>query len=192
MPDPGHISIADALFSRTQQRVLGLLFVNPDLSFYTKQIIRTTGMGTGAVTRELSRLVMAGLITMTPMGNQNHYQANPGSPLFEELCCIALKTFGVVDVLREALERELPRINYACIYGSIAKGTAHAESDVDLLVVSDELGFMELQQLLGTAEPVLQRPVNLSLYTFDEFNDKSQTSFLKRMLEQPKLVIKDW
>ena len=82
---------ADALFSTTRQRVLGLLFGESSRSYYASELIRLTGAGSGAVQRELARLAQSGLVTVRPIGNQKHYQANPGSPLFEELRSIAQK-----------------------------------------------------------------------------------------------------
>ncbi len=84
-------SLADALFTGTQQRVLGLLFGQPTRSFYANELIGLAGAGSGAVQRELARLTQSGLLTVRPVGNQKHYQANPDSPLFAELCSIAQK-----------------------------------------------------------------------------------------------------
>src|SRR5438046_9555522 len=77
--------LSDALFSRTQRRVLGLLFGNADRSFYANEIVRAARAGVGAVQRELESLAAAGLVTVSRLGNQKHYQANRGSPIFEEL-----------------------------------------------------------------------------------------------------------
>ena len=96
-------SLADALFTGTQQRVLGLLFGQPARSFYATELIGLAGGGSGAVQRELARLARSGLVTVRPVGNQKHYQANPDSPLFTELCGIAQKTVGLAEPLREAL-----------------------------------------------------------------------------------------
>lgn len=74
-------SLAGALFSGTQQRVLGLLFGQPDRSFYATELINLAGVGSGAVQRELARLAQSGLVTVKPVGNQKHYQANPDSPI---------------------------------------------------------------------------------------------------------------
>lgn len=85
-------SLADVLFSGTQQRVLGLLFGHPQRSFYATELIGLTGAGSGAVQRELARLAQSGLVTVHPVGNQKHYQANPTSPIFAELCSITQKS----------------------------------------------------------------------------------------------------
>ncbi len=88
------ISLADALFTATQQRVLALLFGEPGRSFYTSELIDRIGAGSGAVQRELKRLAGSGLVTVKRIGNQKHYQANPDSPVFEELCGLVRKILG--------------------------------------------------------------------------------------------------
>ena len=84
-------SPGNALFTVTQQRVLGLLFGQPERSYYATELIRLTGSGSGAVQRELARLAQSGLVTVRPVGNQKHYQADPDSPLFDELRSIVQK-----------------------------------------------------------------------------------------------------
>ncbi len=89
-----HSSLGAALFTRSQQQVLGLLFSHPEQSFYLNEIVRHAGMGRGAVVRELARLTEVGIVTMTRKGNQNHYQANPGCPIYSELKGLVVKTVG--------------------------------------------------------------------------------------------------
>src|SRR5688572_15305175 len=114
-------SLADALFSTTQQRVLGLLFGQPDRSFYATELIAQAGAGSGAVQRELARLEQSGLVTVRRVGTQKHYQANPASPLFDELCGIARKTIGLAEPLRQALAPLTAAIDAAFVFGSVAK-----------------------------------------------------------------------
>ncbi|MBW3563713.1 MAG: hypothetical protein KY459_03210 [Acidobacteria bacterium] len=67
--------LGNALFTRTQQRVLSLLFGQPDRAFLQKEVIDLGEAGSGAVRRELDRLVASGLVTMERVGAQN--QVNP-------------------------------------------------------------------------------------------------------------------
>ena len=94
---PRTISLADALFSGTQQRVRGLLFGQPERSFYATELINLAGVGSGAVQRELASLSQSGLVTVKPVGNQKHYQANPASPIYDELCGMVRKTVGLAE-----------------------------------------------------------------------------------------------
>ncbi len=97
--------LSNALFTETQQKVLGLLYGQPERSFYTKEILRRTGMGVATIKRELDRMLAAGILSMTRIGNQHHYQANPQCPIYGELLAIVKKTFGVTEVIRLALSR---------------------------------------------------------------------------------------
>ena len=185
-------SIGDALFTKTQQRVLGLLYGAPDKSFYTNDIVRRAGMGSGTVRRELERLVDAGVLAMRREGNQLHYQANPACPVFHELLGIVQKTFGLVEVVREALLPVYEQIDWAFIFGSIAKQEETSTSDVDLLVIADALDYTDLMTVLNDAETALARPINPSIYTMAQIQAKLRdgNAFLSRVMEQPKLWVK--
>lgn len=95
------------------------------------------GAGSGPVQSELKRMSEADLLVVSHVGNQKHYQANSSSPVFMELSSLVRKTFGLADVLRQALLPVADQLKLALIYGSIAKGREHAGSDVDLLLISD-------------------------------------------------------
>lgn len=168
-------SIADAIFTKGQQRVLSALFGRPDRSFYVNELVRLAGGGIGAVQRELGSLVSSGLVTVRSQGNQRHYQANPNSPVFEELRGLVVKTFGVADWVRQALVPLADRLRYACIYGSTAKGTTHAASDVDVMLVSDELTLEDVLTALAPAERGLGRQVNPTLYAEAEFSKRARS-----------------
>lgn len=183
---------ADALFTKTQQRVLAVLFGQSDRSFYANEIIKLAASGSGAVQRELARLEAAALVTVHRVGNQKHYQANHNAPIFAELHGIVLKTFGVVDVLRAALQPLWSLVDLAFVYGSLAKGTEHAGSDVDLMVVGSVPSNAELLETLLPAQTQLGRAVNPTLYTPAEFAQRVHDgkSFIVHVLEQPKIFVK--
>ena len=185
------IGLADALFSKVQQRVLGLLFVNADRSFYTNEIVRFVGSGVGVVQRELETLAQSGLVTIKKIGNQKHYQANPDTPIFAELRGIMLKTVGLADILRLALLPLSDKIQTAFIYGSIAKGNDTAKSDIDVLIVGTELAYADVYEALSAHEDDLGRPVNPSIYSTQELQRKlaEENAFVSRVLEQPKIFL---
>lgn len=184
--------IGDALFTKTQQRVLSLLYGKPDKSFYTNEIVRWADMGRGTVKRELERLVSAGLLVVSWEGNQLHYQANPKNPIYTELVGIVRKTFGVADVLAEALAPIKDDIDIAFVYGSIAKGADTAKSDIDLFVASDTISYTELFERLKTTEETLGRIVNPTVYDIQQIRKrlKEKNAFLTRIMDQPKIWVK--
>lgn len=184
-------SLADALFSSTQQRVLALLFGQPDRTFYSAEIIRMAASGSGAVQRELAKLEQSGLVTGQRVGRQKHYKANRDSPLFEELSGIVRKTVGLAAPLREALQSLEHRIVAAFVYGSVAKKKDTARSDIDLLIVSDDVTYADVYAVLEPHRGKLHREINVTVYTPADVvrRLKQGEAFLKRVLAQPKLWI---
>ncbi len=183
--------MADALFTKVQQRVLAVLFGNPDRSFYANEVIALAATGTGAVQRELARLQSSGLVTVQQIGRQKHYQANRASPVFEELRGLVRKTVGLVDVLRAVLQPLEDRVLAAFVYGSVAKGSDSAASDIDLMVVSDELTYIDLFAALEPAVEQLARVVNPTVYSRAELERRieAKNSFVCRVLEQDKIWV---
>jgi predicted nucleotidyltransferase len=188
---PGKQSLADALFTATQQRLLGLLFGQPERSFFVTELIELADVGRGAVQRELARLERSELVVIEYHGNQKHYRANPGSPIYKELCSIVSKTVGIEEKLRAALEPVAARLSLVLIYGSVAKHADTASSDIDLLVVSDELTLEDLYVTLSTDEQQFGRQVNPTLYTDSEFRKRrsGNNAFLSRVLAGPTVVL---
>jgi predicted nucleotidyltransferase len=185
------INLSSALFSNVQQRVLALIFGNPERSFYTSEIVRNVHSGTGAVERELSRLEHSGLVSVERIGNQKHFQANRDSPIFEELQRIILKTVGLAEPLRQSLSPYSDRIKFAFVYGSVAKGTDTARSDIDLMVVGDDLSYSDLYSALQKTENSLGRPVNPTFLTPTDWQRKVSTkdSVIAKINSQPKVFI---
>ncbi len=184
-------NLSNALFSKVRQCVLALLYGQPDRSFHTNEVIRLTDSGTGAVQRELEKLTIVGLLTVQSIGNQKHYAANRTSPLFTELRSIVLKTFGLADVLREALAPIASQIHIAFIYGSIAKQEDTATSDVDLMLVCDDLTYADLFKLLEDAQVKLGRTIHPAFYSPAEWTRKYQANnnFLTQLIKQPKIFL---
>lgn len=184
-----HRTLSDALFPRVRQRVLALLYGNPDRSFFSNEVVSLAQSGTGAVQRELASLVEAGLLTVTPQGNQRHYKANRDAPVFEELRGLVLKTSGLVDVVRASLAPLAAQIDAAFVYGSVAKQEDTAQSDIDVLIISDSLGYADVFGALETATATLGRKVNPTLYTPAELAKrlKQNNAFVIRVLKQPKM-----
>ncbi len=182
--------LASALFTGVQQRVVGLIFGQPDRRFRSSEIIRLAAGGTGAVHRQLQRLAGAGLVTVTVDGNQKYYQANPRSPIYAELHGIAVKTSGLAEPIRAALAPIASKIDVAFIHGSVAKGTDRAASDVDLLVIADRLDYPALYEALQTAEQVIGRPINPTVMKRAEWRRKSGAdSFVTRIASHSKIFI---
>jgi predicted nucleotidyltransferase len=183
--------LANALFTPIQQRVLRFLFGQPDRRFQSSELIRLVKGGVGAVHRQLSRLEEAGLVEVTRIGNQKHYQARRASPVFSELQGLIAKTVGIADPLRDALRTMAEGIRAAFVFGSAAKGSDHTGSDIDLMVISDVLHYPEIFEALQGAEALLARPINPTVMSAANWRAKvaRDGSFTARIAAQRKLFV---
>ncbi|MCS5707951.1 hypothetical protein CC99x_003440 [Candidatus Berkiella cookevillensis] len=148
-------------------------------------------MGSGVVQRELEKLSRVGLINLQSVGNQKRYKANQGSPIFNELRNIILKTFGMSDVLQKALEPLRKKIDIAFIYGSIAKQSDNAHSDIDIMIIGDDLTYSDFFKIMTDAESILQRKINPTFHTPQEWKQKmkEKNHFLTKIMTQPKIFV---
>ncbi|WP_341521565.1 nucleotidyltransferase domain-containing protein [Pseudomonas sp. G.S.17] len=183
------IPLSDALFTATQQKVLGLLYGKPDQSFYANEIARWAQVGKGSLMRELDRLYRSGILSMRRQGNQTHYQANPDCPIYSELLGIVRKSFGIAEQVRLALEPIAGQMVWAFIYGSIAKGSEHSGSDIDLMLIGENLVYSDVMERLLPLEEHLQRTINPTLYTPEDWKAKktASNSFVVRVEQQDKI-----
>jgi predicted nucleotidyltransferase len=190
-PPPAPTALADVLFTPVQQRVLGLLFGQPERRFQSAELIRLAGAGTGAVHRLLTRLAATGLLRVETVGNQKCYRANERAPVYAELVGLVRKTVGLAGPLQAALAPLADRITAAFVYGSVAKGSDRAASDIDLMVIADDLDYATLTAALAAAEESLARPVSPNLMTRAEWRRKraEADSFAARIATQPKVFV---
>ncbi|MCY4420858.1 MAG: nucleotidyltransferase domain-containing protein [Gammaproteobacteria bacterium] len=181
----------DHVFNKTQRRILTLIFNNPGESFYTNELIRMVDTGSNAVSKELKRFKQSGILTAEKRGNQVHYQANQNSPIYKELYSLIRKTFGISEPFKEALLPIKDKIERAFIYGSFASGTENAESDVDLMVVTDELKWEEIIDHVDHLSGELMRSINPTLYTTTEFSERlsSDHYFIRKVMDRPRIEL---
>jgi predicted nucleotidyltransferase len=183
-------TLSSVLFPGYRRRVLGLLLLRPDEALHGREIARRTGLPSGTLTRELTRLAQAGLLKREKRGNQLLYSAERACRVFEELASILRKTSGVAEVLAAGLASAEDRIRIAFIYGSMARGEERAGSDVDLIVIGD-IGFAEVVKLLHPSQSVLGREINPKVYSLKEWTAKraAPDAFLRDVLAKPKIFV---
>jgi predicted nucleotidyltransferase len=183
-------AISDGLFSKTRQSVLALLYGHADRSFYTKQVLDAVKIGRGTVQRELQNLTESGIIIRDVRGNQVHYQANSKSPIFNELKSIVRKTFGVADVIREALSPFSNDIKAAFIFGSIARSSDDRKSDIDVMIIGD-ITFDDAVSSVMKAQELLKREVNPVVYPVEEFKKrlKEKQGFVMEVMRGEKIFV---
>lgn len=175
-----------------ESRVLGLLFGQPERNYSLSELIRLVDAGSGAVQREVQRLGDSGLLAVDTVGRSKWFQANPDSPIYEELCAIARKILGPQVVIHAALDELGDRLELAILYGSVARGTDRAESDIDLLLVAENLTLEDAFAALAPAEKALGRSIHPTLYTPAEFEQRRRSGnpFLTEVLLNRHIVLK--
>lgn len=185
------MSIASALFTESQTRVLRWLFGQPDRGYHINELLRLTGLGSASLQRELKKLAEAGLVRSERIGNLRRFQANTESPVYGELVALTRKTLGVEPMLKTALQPLAPKLDAAFIYGSVAKGTDKAKSDIDVMLIARKLMLSEVLELIVPLEGQLGRKINPTLLTPPEFKRRraERDSFVNRVLAQPTIPL---
>lgn len=183
-------SLIDVLFPKVRQGVLAATVLHPERWWYLSDLARHLHTTPSSLQRELASLVSAGILLRRQEGRQVYFRPNPDCPILPELQGLMTKTAGLVEVLQRALNPLASRIEGALVYGSIARGEALADSDIDLMVIG-RLGLAELAPRLTQAEQHLGRPVNPILYTRAEWTRKVKNNhpFVQEVLDGPKLFL---
>lgn len=178
----------DFMFSQRQQKMLRALLVHPDRLYGSNELIAIGGPGYGGGKRILEQFERSGIVVKISRGNQRLYSANTRHPIYRELRSICFKTFGIADVIVNALEEFLDRISLAFIFGSTATGTERSDSDVDLMIVGN-VDIFELGETIGRIEKALGRDLDLNLYGDEEWNNLQRDAVIKAILEKEKIVL---
>lgn len=183
-------SLASALFPKSTQAVLRILFSGAGAELHLRGIEHATGQSAGTLQRVLDRFETAGLVIRTKRGNQVFYRANPESAIYEDLRLLVLKTIGLADPIRLALTKAQSRIDVAFIYGSFARGTDTAGSDIDLLVIGDAR-LQEVVEALAGLQDVLGREVNPITYSPNEYSQRLSSGghFVSSLRDVPKIFL---
>ena len=185
-----HERPAEVLFSRYHRRILSLLLLHPERSYYVREISRSARIAPGSAHRELKRLAESGILLRETVGNQVRYSANRDCPIFPELAGIFLKTEGLADVLREALTPLTSSVELAFVFGSVAQGVESVSSDVDLFVVG-AASFADVVKATARCRERLGREVNPVVMSKSELCDKYRKGdrFVSRVVKESKIFI---
>jgi uncharacterized protein len=187
---PAAASLASALFGKSMRAILATLYGRPDEEFYLRELARVTATTASSLQRDLAALVGAGIVLRALRGHQVYFRANRACPVFDELHGLVVKTFGVADVLKQALQPLADSIDAAFVYGSVARGEERAASDIDLFVVG-EVSFGDVIEALAAAQRKLGREINPTVFPPAEFADKvhEDNHFVTTVLGEKKLFV---
>lgn len=185
------MSVASAFLTERQARLFAWLFGQPTRSFHLSELRRLTGLGSASVQSELNRLTDAGLLVSDRVGNLRSFKANADSPIFDELVSLTHKTLGLVPALSDALTPLCPRLQAACVFGSVAAHTDTAKSDVDVMLVGNGITLGEVLEQLEPLEQQWGRKINPTMYSLQEFLKRraEPDSFVNRVLSRPTLAL---
>ena len=185
------MNLSAAIFTNSQSRLYSWLFGQPERVYHLNELRRLTGLGSASLQRELTRLTSAGLVDAQAVGNLRCFQANAKSPVYAELVALTRKIGGIVPVLREALQPLQPNLLSAWVYGSVAKQTDTARSDIDVMLVGNHLLLSQVLAALEPAETQLGRKINPNCYSPQEFERRrlEPDSFVNRVLSLPTLLL---
>jgi predicted nucleotidyltransferase len=176
-----------ALFTQPQSKVLEWVFGQPERWYHIQELIRLTSLASASLQREIKRLHEAGLVMEERIGNLRRVKANPNSPVFTDLISLVRKTLGAIPAMADALKPMASKLQVALVFGSVAKGTERAGSDVDVLLVSDSVQLADALALLLPLEAQLGRRIDVKLYTPAEFSARRAEagSVVQRILAEP-------
>jgi DNA-binding transcriptional ArsR family regulator len=180
----------DALMPKTRQEILAVTLIQADRPWYVSELARRMGVPPSSLQREVRSLTAAGILKTYRQGRMVYVQANTDSPLFPDLRSLLLKTAGLRDVLADALHPLDGKVRVAFVYGSMASGSEHSDSDIDLMLIGT-LAPAELAMPLREARDMLGRDINPVVYSPAEFREKRAggNPFLTRVLGRPRLYL---
>ena len=177
------------LGSQGRAEILKNLFTPEHKSVYLRQLARLSGLSAPVLLRELNQLLTLKLVVAQKDGNRVNYSANMNSPLFSVLCELVLKTEGPAGILKEAFADSAA--DFVFIFGSTAKGTAHAGSDIDLFVIGS-CGLRDVTKHIHAVAERINQEVNPYVISRNDFRERihKQDHFLNEILTTPKIFLK--
>jgi predicted nucleotidyltransferase len=181
----------DAIFPKTRQTVLSACLLRPEKWWYLSDLANYLKVTPSTLQRELASLAESDLLETRKDGNRVYYKANISHPIVPDLQSLLIKTIGVTEAIRSALEKFMPKIKTAFIYGSVARAKELSTSDVDIMVIGN-VKLADLAINLRKVESTIGREINPVLYTPDEFSEKQKgrDSFLKTVVKNKKIFLK--
>jgi len=182
------MSVIDFILTVRQQKMLRAILVHPERQYGTNELIAISGPGYGAGRRVLHEFERSGVVIVTTTGNQRLYQANTRHSVYPELRAICRKTFGVSDTIAVELAEFEDRIVLAFVFGSVARGTERADSDIDLMIVG-RLDYLELGPVIERLCEAIGRPIDLNLHTEEEWELGRDDPVIRSILEGARLVV---
>ena len=175
---------------KSSGKILELFFKNPEKEYYLREIARLLGKEPGFFQKTINDFVREGILQDRKKGGARYFHLNKTYPLYNEIKSIVSKTIGVEARLRD-LSDEMPDIECAFIFGSMATGKEHILSDIDIIFI----GKIDEDLLLEKITPLeseMEREINYHIYTKDEIKRKmkEKNDFIIRIFKESKIILK--
>lgn len=181
--------LSEILSSKVRAEIFRILFGLGEEEVYMRELERRSGFTIGTIQTELKKLLNLDLVIKRKDGNRSYFSANRTHPLYHDIRSMVLKTTGLVDILKSALQDQAD-IQIAFVFGSIARNEAKADSDVDLFIIGDT-GLRNVSVLLSGASEIIGREINPHVVSKEEFTQRKHANehFINRVFEESKLFI---
>jgi predicted nucleotidyltransferase len=180
----------DALFPKVRQNILSATYSQPEKWWFMSELATFIETTPSSLQRELATLVDSGILRSRRDGNRLYFQAETDSPIFVPLRDLISQTLGIVGEIKESISQFAEKIDFAFIYGSVARGEEHTLSDVDIMVVGS-IGLAELSPPLRELGRKFNREINATCYRVEEFQKKleTQSHFLTNVIGNEKIYL---
>jgi len=170
--------------------ILKLFFKDPEKEYYFREIAKNLNREPSHYQKYLDSLVKDAVLLDERRGNMRFFKLNKEHPLYEEIKSIISKTIGLENEIKGLVDK-LSGIEYAFIFGSIAKSAENVNSDVDLMLIGD-VDQNALTSLVSSLEGRIGREINYHIYSSQEISKKIETkdSFLINIFLSPIIKLK--
>lgn len=195
MPSPD-LSRKDSLdllgIAPAASRILRYFLLRPDAEPHARELQRVLRLGGASLQRELERLLALGALERRRDGRYVRYRAVADAPVWRAVAILEAASPDPTELLRNAVT-DVPGVLAAFVFGSTARGTQRADSDIDLFVVEEEPADRRtLMTRLAEVELLVGREVDTVRYTPQALGERlgdrehPASAFVRDVLIGPK------
>ncbi|MBF0252592.1 MAG: nucleotidyltransferase domain-containing protein [Candidatus Omnitrophica bacterium] len=175
--------------SKIAKELLNYFFLNPEESLFVNEIERKLDLDKRNLVKKLRELEETGILKSETRGNQKIYSINKGYPLYDEYRKIVFKTIGIESKLKSMISK-IKGIEKVYLFGSYAKDSMEAHSDVDLLVIGDH-SIMDLQKKISVIQKEIGREINVVNMDMRDFEKRKMNKdpFIETVFKEKNIEV---
>ncbi len=177
------------LKSRITVEVLNYYFINSEARHYVNELARILDLDPKNLYRKLKELEKEGILKSEFAGKQRYFSFNKNSKIAKIYKQLFLQTIGLEDQLRKAIGK-IRGVEHAYIYGSYAKHSMSASSDIDLLVIGNH-STLDLQKGLNLIQRRIGREINVTNISSRELSIKikKKNPFIRHIFSDKRIKL---